>query len=141
MDNTYETTEGFLPLSAQFDNCIVFGANNIELNINKAENSVFNYKFNHSLMKFVDTTNRFANNPLYDFSNTDLFQNCLISVGFNSHKVEFANTASNDFRILETSAAKGTADWTISSGTQDILGNPRTNPSDMGAFNFTILEE
>lgn len=141
MDNTYETTEGFLPLSAQFDNCIIFGANNIELNINKAENSVFNYNFNHSLIKFIDTTNRFANNPLYDFDNAELFQNCLISTSFNTHKVEFVNTASSDFRILSTSAAKGTADWNLSNGTQDILGNPRTNPSDMGAFNFTILEE
>ncbi|MFA7445377.1 MAG: hypothetical protein WCY89_05470 [Flavobacteriaceae bacterium] len=141
LDNTYETIDGFLPLSAQFDNCIVFGANNLELNINKAENSVFNYNFNHSLLKFIDTTNRFADNPLYDFDNAELFQNCLISESFNAHKAEFANTATNDFRILETSAAKATANWNISSGTQDILGNPRTNPSDMGAYNFTILEE
>lgn len=141
LDNTFETNEGFLPLSAQFDNCIIFGANNLELNINKAENSVFNYKFNHSLIKFIDTTNRFVNNPLYDFSNPELFQNCLISTSFNTHKVEFVNTASSDFRILNTSAAKETADWNLSNGTQDILGNPRTNPSDIGAYNFTVIEE
>src|SRR5690606_8460462 len=78
MDNTYETIDGILPLSAQYDNCIVFGANNLELNINKAENSVFNYNFSHSLLKFIDTTNRFVDNPLYDFTNETLFQNCLI---------------------------------------------------------------
>jgi len=141
LDNTYQTSEGIMPLMAHFENCIVFGSNNIELNINKAEGSVFDYSFSNSLIRFIDTNNRFTNNPLYDFENTSLYNNSLIAKTSQTNKAEFVNGIINDVRILETSAARGTANWPTSSGTQDILGNSRTNPSDMGAYNFVVIEE
>lgn len=141
LDNTYETTDGIIPLSAHFENCIIYGSNSIEMNLNKAEGSVFDYSFSHSLIKFVDINNRFVNNPLYDFENPTLYNNSLIAKTSQTHKAEFVNGLDNDVRILETSAARGSANWTSSSGTQDIIGNHRSNPSDMGAYNFVIIEE
>ncbi len=139
LDNTYETSEGFKPLWAKFENCIVYGANNMELSINKGENSNFEFSFDYSLIKFIDTMNRFANDPLYDFANSTLYDNSIIGKNFNNNKVDFVNTAKNDLRILETSAAKGTANSNYS-GTRDILGNVRSGQIDMGAYNFVILD-
>lgn len=141
LDNTYETIEGILPLTAHFENCIIYGSNSIEMTINKAEGSVFDYSFSSSLIKFIDTNNRFTNDPLYDFDNASLYSNSLIAKTSLSNKAEFVNGINNDMRILDTSAAKGSANWSASSGTQDILGNSRTNPSDMGAYNFVVIEE
>lgn len=139
LDNTYEMPEGFIPLNAHFENCIIFGSNSIELALNKAENSVFDYTFTNSLIKFIDINNRFVNNPLYDFDNVSLYLNSIIAKNSIQNKVDFVNPLSNDLRILETSAARGTA--TSNYGfTNDILGNPRNTPADMGAYNFVVEE-
>jgi hypothetical protein len=42
--------------------------------------------------------------------------------------------------IGEDSAAKGTADFTYSTGTSDILNQSRSNPSDMGAYNWITFD-
>jgi len=139
LDNTYETTEGILPLNAQFENCIIYGSNNIELNINKAENSIFNFSFTNSLIRFIDSNNRFTDNPLYDFDNASYYPNSIIAKTFNNNKAEFVNGTQNDLRIIETSAAKGIASPNYS-GTNDILGNPRGGEIDSGAYNFVIIE-
>lgn len=139
LDNTYEMPEGFIPLNAHFENCIVYGSNNIELNINKAENSVFNFSFTNSLIRFIDLNNRFTEDPLYDFDNASLYINSIIAKTFNSNKAEFVNATQNDLRILDTSAAKGIATLNYS-GTNDILGNPRNGQIDSGAYNFVIIE-
>ena len=144
INDNYQDESGayhYFPLTAHFENCIVFGSNNIEFQIDRLGNEPFNYSFTNSLIKFIDTNNRFANNPLYDFDNVGIYMNCLISKTFNSNKVDFVNGVLNDVRILETSAAKGTANSNFSS-TNDILGNPRNgNSQDMGAYNFVIVEE
>ncbi len=140
LDNTFEMPEGFLPLNAHFENCIVFGSNSIELNINKAENSVFNYSFTNSLIKFIDINNRYTNNPLYDFDNTSIYLNSIIANNSLNNRVEFVSPVQNDMRILDNSAAKGTANPNYSN-TNDILGNPRNGSSqDMGAYNFVVIE-
>lgn len=141
LDNTYETTSGALPLYANFENCIIYGANSLELSINKSENAVFDYRFTNSLIRFIDQSNRYKDNPLYDFDNASLYLNSIIAKSFNNNKVEFVNPSKNDLRILDTSAAKGTATATYS-GTYDILGNPRSGAAqDIGAYNFVIIAE
>lgn len=139
LDNTYETVEGFLPLNAQFENCIVYGSNNIELNINKAEGSIFNFSFENSLIRFVDLNNRFTENPIYDFDNTSLYLNSVIAKTLNGNKADFVNGIKNDLRILDSSAAKGIATPNYS-GTGDILGNLRSGEIDAGAYNFVVIE-
>lgn len=141
LDNTFEMPEGFIPLNAHFENCIVFGSNSIELNINKAENSVFNYSFTNTLVKFIDINNRYINNPLYDFDNASIYLNSIIAKNSLNNRVEFVSPVQNDMRILDNSAAKGTANPNYSN-TNDILGNPRNGSSqDMGAYNFVVIEQ
>src|SRR5690606_10898424 len=140
LDNTFEMPEGFLPLNAHFEICIVFGSNSIELNINNALKSVFNFSFTNSLIKFIDINNRYTNNPLYDFDNTSIYLNSIIANNSLNNRVEFVRPVQNEMRILDNSAAKGTANPNYSN-TNDILGNPRNGSSqDMGAYNFVVIE-
>src|SRR5690606_34295275 len=141
LDNTFEMPEGFIPLNAHFENCIVFGSNSIELNINKAENSIFNYSFTNTLIKFIDINNRYINNPLYDFDNASIYLNSIIAKNSLNNRVEFVSPVQNDMRILDNSAAKGTANPNYSN-TNDIIGNPRNGSSqDMGAYNFVVIDQ
>jgi len=139
LDNTLKVSNNFIPLNAHFENCIIFGANNLEIAINKAENSIFNFDFTNSLIKFIDFNNSFMNDILYDFDDVNRYKNCLISKTFNSNQVDFVEPLENDLRILDFSAAKGTANSTYM-GTSDILGNTRNIPVDMGAYNFIVIE-
>jgi len=140
LDNTFETSNSFIPLNAHFENCIIFGANNLELAINKAENSIFNFDFTNSLIKFIDFNNSFANNSLYDFDDDTLYKDCLIAKTSNSNRVDFVKPTENDLRILDSSVAKGSANSTYI-GTSDILGNIRIDPINIGAYNFVVIEE
>jgi len=140
LDNTFEISNSFIPLYAHFENCIIFGANNLEITINKAENSTFNFDFTNSLIKFIDYNNSYTDHPLYDFDNDNFYKNCLISKTSNSNKADFVEQTKNDLRILDSSAAKGKAN-SIYVGTSDILGNTRNTPADMGAYNFVVIEE
>jgi len=139
LDNTFEISNTFIPLNAHFENCIIFGSNNIEIIINKAENSIFNYKFTNSLIKFIDLNNSFTNDFLYDFENVTIYKDCLISKTSNTNIVDFVAPIENDMRILDSSAAKGTANFSYL-GTSDILGNIRNGSADMGAYNFVVIE-
>jgi len=139
LDNTFEISNSFMPLNAHFENCIIFGTNNIELALNKAENSVFDYKFTNSLIKFIDFNNSFIDNHLYDFENPDIYKDCLIAKTSNSNRADFVNPVKNDMRILDSSAARGSANSRYVDQ-DDIIGNPRSTPTDMGAYNFVVIE-
>ncbi len=142
LDDYIQTTSGNItePLTkANFKNCIIYGSSNLGINLKK-EGSVFNYNFDHCLIKFADYSNQFTTNPLYDFSNSYLFDNCLISRNTTNNNPDFKDARNNELIIGEDSAAKGSADYNFSSGTFDILNNSRTNPSDIGAYNWTTFD-
>jgi hypothetical protein len=124
---------------ADFKNCIIYGSANLSINLKK-EGTTFNYSFDHCLIKFADYGNQFTNNPLYNFSNSSLFNNCLIARNSTNNNPDFKDARNNELIIGEDSAAKGTADFNFSSGTFDILNNSRTNPSDIGAYNWTTFD-
>lgn len=123
---------------ANFKNCIIHTSSNLAINLKK-EGTTFSYNFDHCLIKFADFSNQFANNPLYDFSNNALYTDCLIATNSTVNNPDFKDARNNELIIGEDSAAKGTADFTYSSGTSDILNQSRTNPSDMGAYNWTTF--
>ena len=134
-----ETGEQIAPLTnANFKNCIIYGSSNLGLSIRK-RGTVFNYNFDHCLIKFIDTGNQFSNNPLYAFTNTSLFTNCLIARNSSTNRPDFKDARNNELIIGEDSAAKGTANNTYSTF-NDILNNPRSNPSDIGAYNWTTFD-
>ena len=93
---------------ANFNNCIIHTSSNFGIILEKT-NQNFNYKFDHSLIKFADFSNQFINNELYDFSNINLFDTCLIARSSTNNNPDFKDARNNKLIIGENSAAKGTA--------------------------------
>lgn len=144
LNNYVDTTppQAIPVVQANFNNCIIYGSNQNQFFLDKNDGADFNYKFTNCLMKLIDSANRFRDNELYDFTNASLYENCLIEKTFRQYDPYFLNANRNELQIGDESAAKGTANFTdFSIGTFDILGNPRTNPSDIGAYNFTVFKE
>jgi hypothetical protein len=124
---------------ANFKNCIIHSSSNLAINLKK-EGATFVYNFDHCLIKFADFSNQFTNNPLYAFSNSALYTNCLIATNSTINNPDFKDARNNELIIGEDSAARGSADFTYSTGTSDILNQSRSNPSDMGAYNWTTFD-
>lgn len=128
----------FALTNARFDNCIIYGSGNYAIALKKEGSGAFPYTFNHCLIKFFDY-GQFETDPLYPIANTTDYPGCLIAKNSTTNKPEFKNVSKNKFIIGSTSAAKGNADWSVSNGTYDILNKVRTNPSDIGAYNFVVF--
>jgi hypothetical protein len=124
-------------IKADFKNCILYGSSNLGISLDK-EGPVFDYKFDHCLIKFIDLNNQFTTNQLYNFANTSRFINCIRASNSTQNKPEFKNPAKNQFIISPNSAAKGTANSSFSIGTFDILNKARTT-YDIGAYNHLQL--
>ncbi|WP_299189039.1 hypothetical protein [uncultured Aquimarina sp.] len=121
-------------LEANFTNCIIYGNENIELGITRAEGTIFNYNFTNSLIRFEDPTGQFLDNPLYDFTNNSLYDNTIFS-----ENPDFKDPFDNLLNIGEDSAANGQAS-TPTMGT-DILGTLRSSTApDIGAYESVIFE-
>ena len=114
---------------AEFDNCIIYGSNQVEMLLDKKDGAVFNYKFNSCLMKFNNVANQFTNNPLYLFDTDATHYTNII----RNQDPKFLNVNKNKLNIDDASAAfaKGNPTYLI---TTDILGVPRTSPPDLGAY-------
>lgn len=135
----YDGSAIYALTKANFKNCIIHTSSNFGIVLKKT-GSTFVYNFDHSLIKFADFSNQFTNNPLYAFSNTALYTNCLIGTNSTVNNPDFKDARNNELIIGQDSAAKGTANFTYSSGTSDILNQSRSNPSDMGAYNWTTFD-
>lgn len=135
-ENLNPTNETALT-KANFRNCILYSPNNYSFNLQK-EGTIFNYNFDHCLIKFADFNNQFNNNALYDFSNSSLFNNCLIATNSTINNPDFKDARNNKLIIGENSAAKGTAN-TIYSNFNDILNKNRNGLTDIGAYNYTTF--
>ncbi|MDD3005393.1 hypothetical protein [Flavobacterium sp.] len=139
IDNYFEDANGnktaFDLTAANFTNCIIYGSNNRQFILSKNDSKTFNYKFTNCLLKFNNSDPSFNGNLLYDFENTNLYTNCIIAKNNFDFKADFLNPTQNKLQIGLDSAAKGAADFSVSTGTSDILGVVRNNPSDIGAYN------
>ncbi|MFM9989022.1 right-handed parallel beta-helix repeat-containing protein [Flavobacterium sp.] len=137
LDNTFNdgTTIYVANLvQANFNNCIVYGPNNIEIGLNRSSNNAisFNHNIKNCLIKFNDTNNQFSGNPLY----TSVFvpsNNNLMGSNATPFDPKFKNTSKNNLRIGLTSAAKGVGNPTYIIA-QDADGITRTTPPDLGAY-------
>ena len=110
---------------ATFNNCIIYGSNFNEFNLNKSTNTAFIYQLNNCLLKF----NSSGTNPDYQFkTDTQHYNNIILN-----ENPKFYNVSKNKFNIDNTSAAfaKGNQTYIIPS---DIIGNIRTLPPDLGAY-------
>ncbi|WP_121665605.1 hypothetical protein [Mesonia aquimarina] len=138
IENNLETAETLFVadlIEANFYNCIIYGNENLELLFNKVEDASFNYKFENCLIRFNDFQNQFDDNPLYDFEDASLFENVVLN-----EEPLFLNTEENELFISEESPANGLGN--PSTATQvDILGNPRGNNPDAGAYESIVFPE
>jgi hypothetical protein len=136
------------PVDANFDNCILYGSSNIGVSLEYLypEEVTFKVKFNHCLIKIIDSSNQLKNNPLYPLAanNPDLvlYNECIIAKSSSADKPDFLNPQENKLNIGEDSAANGTADAAVATtvGT-DILGTQRLAPYDMGSYESTPFAE
>ncbi len=110
---------------ATFNNCIIYGSNTNEFNLNKNTNAAFVYQLNNCLLKFSSSTT----NPDYQFKTDAVHYNQIIL----NENPKFYNVNQNKFNIDNTSAAfaKGNQAYIIP---LDIIGSTRTSPPDLGAY-------
>jgi len=126
--------------AANFNNCIIYGSNQIEMFLDKKTEapSLFNYKFNHCLIKFNNINNQFTNNPMYNFSDTSPTSNytsCYIATNSSTFNPKFKNVAKNKLWLSEAWNTAMTNDAAFSSF-NDIVGNSRSSNVALGAYQF-----
>lgn len=117
-------------IKADFKNCIIFGGNQVELQINRGsdESKQFNPSFTKCQIKFNNS--QLAALPRYAFINdaTQIKKNGV---------VDFLNVSKNKLFIGEDSDSKGFGDDV---GVPfDITGSPRGAVFDLGAYNSIVF--
>ena len=117
--------------AATFNNCIIYGSYSNEMSLKKKTGAAFVYQFNNCLIKFDDIRAGDANYVLYDFIRNEESGNIKSKDGTKDPKFYKANL--NQFNIDETSSAfaKGNPANLVP---LDIIGNTRTSPPDLGAY-------
>ena len=122
LNNYYEGADGNIYVrnleEANFTNCIVDGALSTEVSFPEDEIGVFNYSFDHCLIKL---------DPTIDTDNSH-YSNVIIN-----QSPEFIGDTQGDFHLTEGSPAISAGEST--SILYDIEGQIRDNP-DLGAYEF-----
>lgn len=119
-------------IQADFKNCIVEGNSAFELSLRDNDIDSFNFAFDHSLLKFQESSGQFNGNPLYDFSDNTYYNQVLLN-----QDIDFKDVTHNIFWIGETSAAIDIANLEHALLVPlDILGTDRTVLPDIGAHEF-----
>lgn len=114
---------------ATFNNCIIYGSYSNEMILNKKTGATFEYQFNNCLIKFDNISNKYTNDLLYQFDTDPThYKNIILN-----KDPKFFKISQNKLNIDETSAAfaKGNSTYLIP---LDIIGNTRTLPPDLGAY-------
>lgn len=115
---------------ANFQNCIIFSSNQTGLLLDKSETSeAFNYNFTKCQIKLSTSINTTDN--LYSFVNDT-------SNIIRNGNPNFLDINNNKLVIGEESDARGFGD---NLGGNDINGNPRNIPPDLGAYNWMVFPE
>tara|TARA_R110002073_G_scaffold72537_1_gene177671 strand:- start:705650 stop:707182 length:1533 start_codon:yes stop_codon:yes gene_type:complete len=124
-------------VAANFTNCIIDGSQNVEFFVDRVTGADFNFNVKNSMLKFDTTDSNLINNPLFDFTDTNWYQDVILN-GF----LHFKNSRQNELIIGQDSEAVANAASTGASQVPfDILGIDRTSSPDIGAYQHVILEE
>lgn len=135
MENNKQIVESRDLKVANFTNCIIDGNNQIELILDKATGSLFNYFFRNNMIQFNDVNNSYKDFPEYNFEDTNNFSNNIFN-GFPDYKAALNNELmiGNNSEAIEKAAAEGSIRVPL-----DILGTNRSIPSDIGAYQHTTF--
>ena len=107
-----------------FGNCIIYGSLTTEISFDKNNDGLFNYQFDHSIIKIDPSLN----------TNTSNFNNIIK----NSDPI-FSDHLNNDLSLEENSPAIGSGNYQITTDNNlflDINGETRNNPPDIGAYHY-----
>lgn len=134
LNNYYEISSGIIARDlsgADFENCIIFGANTNEIELDDNSGAAFEYKFNYCLLKTDISTsdaNRFIGIILNPGS---------VVVDGQAHDPVFTDVAEHDFHLFGQSVAidKGNAALTDTLNS-DLDGNSRGAQPDLGALEY-----
>lgn len=114
---------------ANFNNCIIYGNDNPEFQLDENSANAFNFKFTNCLMRFQNTSNM-PTGANYNFTNADLYENVILN-----QDPDFKDTSKNQLIIGDNSGANGKGISVVPTlFTKDILGVNRTSPPDLGAY-------
>ena len=118
-------------------NSIIYGNQNIEFLVENLSDLDLDFKLINTLVKFDDVNNYFENDPKYDFSNDQYYENL-----FDNLLPGFINPIQNDLRIDQNSEVIGLGSLEFAILTPyDILNINRTQNSDLGAYQHVIIED
>jgi hypothetical protein len=100
---------------AEFINCIIYGKNKTEVDVKKGKDAELEALFQNCLIKAKDNS---------------YFMDCLLN-----KDPQFVDTLAHDFQLLPASPAIGAGKPNIEVD-EDILGKPRGDKPDIGAYQF-----
>ena len=122
---------------ADFFNCIIYGSNQVEFIVDKADSTAhdFNFTLHNVLLKFNNTNNQFTNHPLYQFTDGEHYFNII-----RNQNPRFYNLQRNKLNIDPESAAyqQGDAAYMVP---LDLIGATRIAPPDLGAYKAAAFPE
>lgn len=142
-DNLQGADPEIMPLEeATFNNCIIWGSNQVEMILSKAGED-FNYHFNHSLLRFNNLNNQFTDNPLYQFTgDTDHYDNVYIATSSLQFRPRFWSPNVNNFRITDESEVigLGDVDFNIAQDADNVTRALNPGP-DLGAYQNAAMPD
>jgi len=116
------------PLNVSFDNCILYGNREDELELDDNDGSDFNFIFRNCLLRSeLNTTDA--------LNYVDIIKNPLdVTVEGSAHDPVFNDPTEGDYNLFEQSVARDKA--AVSSILEDIDGNMRDADPDLGAYEW-----
>lgn len=123
-------------IKANFNNCIIYSSNSRALSLRKNNNTDFNPKFDHCLLRFNNTG--FEGDPLYQFNDNVYYFN-IVRTG----NPDFWDVGKNKLNIGEDSAAKniGKPDFAVQVPNDIINVARNTTTPDVGAYVSAVEPE
>ncbi|WP_040254040.1 hypothetical protein [Psychroserpens mesophilus] len=117
--------------AANFNNCIIYGNDNAEIDIFGDSDANLFYKFTDCLIRYD------VNGDPIDFDDAEHYDNI-----FLNDEPSFKLPFENDLRLNEDSEARGVGNSIFAGQVPfDILGNSRTSTTDLGAYQFVPSED
>ncbi len=122
---------------ANFTNCIIYGNQENEIGFNREDGPLFNYKFSNTQLRFDDTFGNFEDDPLYNFSNTASYEDVI-----RGGDPDFLNPTANKLQVGDNTSGNnlglpaGAVQFPV-----DLLGTPRGNTPDFGAYESIIFPD
>jgi hypothetical protein len=139
-------------LTANFDNCIMYGSGNIGLSLERrgADSTTFSTRFNHCLIKLIDYSSILDDNALYPYEANipalATYTGCIFAESSTTNTPGFEDPQNNRLNIFsgtEGEGPNGTADPAVAQQIPlDIVNVTRSGTApDIGAYESVMAPE